>query len=119
MSMSMTTDEELARLLAEGVPPDRQVMAAYFFSYFGASPEEARAFRDALAEAGFTGIGADTEGPESYYLHFWSYTVRRAEPNELRAAAQLAAELGEARGARLDGWEVNRLRNGELRPVDR
>jgi hypothetical protein len=113
------TDDEFARLDAEGVPAHQLIVTSYFFSHFGASAGERQAFRDALAAAGFADLGADTEGSDPNYLHYWSHTIRSASRDELRAADRLAAVIAHEHGVRYDGWEVARsTATGELHPVE-
>jgi hypothetical protein len=113
------TDDEIAKLDAEGVPSDQQVWTRYFFSHFGAPPGERHAFRDALLAAGFSNVGADTEGSDPYYLHYWSHTIRFADRDPLREADRRAAVIADEHGVRYDAWEVARnSTTGELRPVE-
>jgi hypothetical protein len=114
-----TTDEELARLDAEGVPTDQLIWTWYFFSHFGSAHAERRAFRDALEAVGFTNLGADTEGSDDHYWHHWSHTIRAGDRDVLREADHLAAAIAAEHGVRFDSWEVARdSRTGELRPVE-
>ena len=115
------TDDEIARLDAEGVPADQRIWTWYFFSHFGAPRAERQAFRDALLAAGFTELGADTEGgpDDGYYLHYWSHTIRTADRNALREADRVAADISEEHGVRYDDWQVARdSATGELRSVE-
>jgi hypothetical protein len=114
-----STDDEVARLDAEGVPPDQLIWAWYFFSHFGSSRAERRAFRDALVAAGFTNMGADTEGSDDHYWHHWSHTIRAADRDTLREADRVATSIAAAHGVRYDEWHVARdVNTGELRPVE-
>jgi Regulator of ribonuclease activity B len=113
------TEDEIAKLDAEGVPADRPIWTEYFFSHFGARPTERQAFRDAMLAAGFTNLGADTEGADPNYLHYWSHTIRTADRDALREADRLAATIADKHGVRYRGWEVARLPStDELRPVE-
>jgi hypothetical protein len=82
------------------------------------STPERQAFRDALLAAGFSNVGADTEGAEPYYLHYWSHTIRSASRDALREADRHADAIAREHGVRYDGWEAARSSTtGELRPV--
>jgi hypothetical protein len=115
------TEDEIARLDAEDVPADQPIWTWYFFSHFGAPRAERQTFRDALLAAGFTDVGADTEGgpDDDHYLHYWSHTIRTADRDMLREADRIAAEIAEKHGVQYDEWQVARnATTGELRPVD-
>jgi hypothetical protein len=114
-----STDEELAKLDAEGVPSEHLIWAWYFFSHFGSSHRERRAFRDAMEAAGFTNFGSDTEGSDDRYWHHWSRTIRPAARGALREADRVAASIAAVHGVRYDEWVVARDdKTGELRPVE-
>lgn len=114
-----STDEELSRLDAEGVPSGQLIWAWYFFSHFGSSHAERRAFREAMEDAGFTNLGSDTEGSDEHYWHHWSHTIRPADRHTLREADRLAASIAAAHGVRYDEWQVARDDStAQLRRVD-
>jgi hypothetical protein len=114
-----STHDELARLDAEGVPPDRLIWTWYFFSHFGSSHAQRRAFRDALVAVGFTNLGTDTEGSDDHYWHHWSHTIRPADRDALREADRVAASVADAHGVRYDEWQVARdEKTGKLRLVE-
>jgi hypothetical protein len=118
LTLVASTEAELARLAADGVPIEQLIWTAYYFSHFGSSQPERRAFRQALEAAGFTKAGMDTEGYDDHYWHHWSHTFRRADPEQLRAADRLAAEIAAAHGVQYDEWEVVRHeQDGTLRPA--
>jgi len=112
------TDEELAKLRADAVGRDHLIWTAYFFSHFFSEWHERQAFREALRDGGFTGIGTDEEVTGDRYYHHWSHTIRPADPEILRTADGKAAAIAEAHGVRYDEWMVLRnLKTGELRPA--
>ncbi len=77
-----------------------------------------QAFREALAAAGFTGIGSTEELSGDGYWHHYAHTIRPADPDELRAADRAAAAIAEAYGVRYDEWMVGRdHKTDELRPA--
>ena len=122
----MTTDEELAKLESEALPPRTRVWVTHFFSHFGSSYAERTAFHDALRAAGFgtpgrfTEIGADEEQTGDGYWHHWAFTVSEANADELRAADERARELATSHGVQYDGWEVKRhATTGAPEPAER
>jgi hypothetical protein len=114
-----STNEELARLDAEGVPSGQRIWTWYFFSHFGSTHAERRAFREAMEAAGFTNLGSDTEASDDQYWHHWSHTIRPADRGMLREADRVAASISSLHGVRYDEWQVARDdRTAQLRPVD-
>jgi hypothetical protein len=112
------TAEELRRLREDGVPRDRLVWTAYFFSHFFSERQERRAFLQALVAAGFTGVGTDEELTGDEYWHHHSHTIRPADPSVLTAADSAAAAIAQAHAVQYDGWNVVRdHRSGALRPA--
>ncbi len=122
----MTTDEELAKLESDALPPGTRVWVTHFFRHFGSSYAERTAFHDALRAAGFgtpgkvTEIGADEELTGNGYWHHWAFTVSEANADELRAADERARELATSHGVQYDGWEVKRhATTGAPEPAER
>jgi hypothetical protein len=116
--MLAATDDELARLALDVVPPDRLVWTAYFFSHFFSEWDERQAFREALLAADFTGVGSDEELSGNGYWHHWSHTIRPADGDGLRAADRSASAIARAHHVRYDEWQIFRdLQTGELRPA--
>jgi hypothetical protein len=110
----VTTEEELAKLEAEGTPTEARVWVTHRFGHFGSEEAEREAFREALRTGGFgtqgdfAEIGSDEELEGDGYWHHWSFTVARAEPDELRSLDRRAAEIAARHDVRYDGWEVAR-----------
>jgi nicotinamide mononucleotide adenylyltransferase len=111
------TAEELDRLAMDAVSSDRLIWAGYFFSHPFSAWEQRQSFRQALRDAGFTGIGTTNEVGDDPYWHHWSHTIRHADPDELRAADESAARLAREHGVRYDEWMIFRSDTGELRPA--
>ena len=110
----VTIEEELAKLQAEGTPPEARVWVTHRFSHFGSDEAEREAFREALRAGGFgtpgnfTEIGSDEELEGDGYWHHWAFTVARAEPDELKKLDKRAHEIAAAHGVRYNGWSVPR-----------
>jgi hypothetical protein len=114
-----STDEELAKLDAEGVASEHLIWAWYFFSHFGSSHRERRAFRATRWKpAGFMNLGSDTEGSDDRYWHHWSHTIRPSARDTLREADRVAASIAAVHGVRYDEWVVARSRFCAGRVVD-
>jgi hypothetical protein len=112
------TEEELGELRKNQVGRDHLIWTAYFFSHFFSEWSERQTFREALRAAGFTGIGSDEELSGDGYWHHWSHTIRRADPEALRAADESAAAIARAHGVRYDEWMILRnVKTGELNPA--
>jgi hypothetical protein len=110
------TEEELAKLGEDQVDRDHLIWTEYFFSHFFSEWHERQAFREALRAAGFTGIGSDEEMSGDGYWHHWSHTIRRADPEALRAADETAAAIAETHGVRYDEWAIVRNVSGRASP---
>ncbi len=110
----VSTDEELAKLEVDALPPGTRIWVTHFFSHFGSSDAERDAFQDALREAGFgtpgqfVEIGADEEITGDANWHHWAHTVFEAAAEVLRAADTRAGTLASRYGVRYDGWRVVR-----------
>lgn len=98
------TEEELSKLRAAGISPDEQIWVAHYFSHFGASSEERRAFRDALLAAelgvGDGEVGADEEVTGDGNWHVWAFTVVAASEEALRQADTRARDIASRYGVR-------------------
>jgi hypothetical protein len=114
-----STEQELAKLDAEGVPSDQLIWTWYFFSHFGSSNVARRAFREAMEAAGFNNLGSAIEGSDDQYWHHWSHTIRPAHRDALRDADRVAASIASAYGVRYDEWQIARDDDtGQLRAID-
>jgi len=60
--------------------------------------------RDAMEDAGFDNMAADTESTNDYYWHHWSHTIRAADRDALREADRAAAAIAAKHGVRYDEW---------------
>jgi hypothetical protein len=112
------TEAELQRLSREGVPHDRLILTAYFFTHIPSEWDERQRFRVALCAAGFTRVGTTEELTGDGCWHHYSHTVRRADPDALRAADRAAAAVAAEHSVHYDTWKVVRdSQTGELAPA--
>ena len=105
------------RLSADHAPCDQLIWTTYFFSHFSGEARPSYAFRDAMRAAGFTSLGASQESTGDRLWHYWSDTIRPADPDVLRSADRTAAATADAHGVRYDEWMIERDPSGELRPA--
>jgi hypothetical protein len=110
------TGAELDRLSKERVPPDRLMVAAYYFTHVPSDWDQRQRFRAGLRAAGFARVGTTEELTGDGCWHHYSHTVWRADPNVLRAADRTAAAVAAQHGVEYDSWEVVRdSQTGELK----
>ena len=125
----MSTEEELAKLKQDALPPGSHIWVGHFFSHPGSTYEQHKAFHDALRSGGFgtshrafdgTEIGADEELEGRGYWHHWAFTLLEADEQALRDADTRAGEIAANHGVRYDRWTVDRNPlTGEPRSAER
>lgn len=116
----MTTAEELEKLRAEDLSPDDQIWLAHYFSHFGSSLTERRAFREDLRSAGFGvdgEVSADEEITGDGFWHHYAFTRIAASVERCEEMDALARAIAERHGVRYDRWNVVRDRNGKRRDL--
>ncbi len=91
--------------------PHDLIWVGHYFSHFGASPDECRAFARALRKApigtGECDVGSDIELDDPYYLHHWTFTLVKASPAALRRLDAVARDVASRHGVQYDGWIVD------------
>jgi hypothetical protein len=114
----VATEDELLRLVGDGLDPWDSVWVAHYFSFFESTHEQRDAFRVDLRAVGLGvepgEIGADEELTGDGYWHLWAFSQLAATREALGDAHHRAGEIGETHGVRYDDWRVMRDRAGAL-----